>query len=449
MKLFTKGRFKALRASIACDLIHAPCVFRLLEMENSARTFIYRVICLTPVPTSTYGVKFSYIPMDNCKAIWLKDDDKPTDIILFIPKHIKFKECKSTGSEEQTVQEITLAMTQGKAHIIEAANDVCKKFQEEAPEMEVVELKEGSVLHRIIPLSFSESRAFVTNYVNTDALTKIHSYLENCFFEMWQDTAMVHISFASDKEVKAKFAKCAWLASQNLRHIRTQTSEEGIKFESISFEYFTGKHLLDLYKGNTLANCIIKNWYEWCRLLSNLDNVCYQNADNVHESIAKLATKRGLMISKETEWLLISINPNDGHWSLGIVHLKQAKLNGQVQVYHLDSLAHSSDKVSKAVIKTLNIVDKSRSDNATFYNDEDLMITRVRCTRQKRNLDCALFVCKYMEAFIQRISGKCKIRNVEKMMEGIASDVSVNNLSEFRWEMSVWLLKTSMLVNSE
>ena len=458
MELFTNGSFKAMRASIACDLIHAPCVFRLLEIENSARTLIYRVICLTPVPTSTDRVKFSYIPMDNCKAIWLKDDDEPTDMILFIPKDIKFKECKSTGSDEQTVQEITLAMTQGKAHIIEAANDVCKKFKEEAPETEVVQLIEDSVLHRIIPLSFSESRAVVTNYINTDELTQIHSYLETCFLETWLATTMVHnISFNSNRELKAKFVKCAWLASQNLRHIRTQTSKEGeeeylpvMKLESFSFEYFTGKHLSDLFEGYELANCIIKNWYEWCRFLSNLDNVCYQNADNLHESADKLATtKRGLKINKETEWLLISINPNDGHWSLCIVHLKQDKLNGQVQVYHLDSLAHSSDKVSKAVIKTLNIVDKSRSDNATFYNDEDLMITRVRCTRQKHNLDCALFVCKYMEAFIQRISGKCKISDVKEMMKGIASDVSVDNLSEFRWEMGIWLLKTSALVNSE
>lgn len=457
MELFTNGSFKALRASIASDLIHAPCIFRLLDMKDSNGASIYRVICLTPVPTSTDRFKFSYIPMDNCKAIWLKDDHEPTDMILFISKDIKFKERTSTGSDEQTVQEITLAMTQGKAHIIEAANDVCKKFQEEVQGTEVVELKEGSVLHRIIPLSFSESRAVVTNYINTDELTQIHSYLEKCFLKTWLATTMVHnISFNSNRELKAKFVKCAWLASQNLRHIRTQISKEGeeeylpvIKFESFSFEYFTGNHLLELYKGDELANCIIKNWYEWCRLLSNLDNVCYQNADNLHESADKLATKRGLKINKETEWLLISINPNSGHWSLGIVHLKQDKLNGQVQVYSFDSYCHSIEQVSKAVKKTLNIVDKSRSDNVKFYNDEELMITYVTCTQQKSNLDCALFVCKYMEAFIQRISGKCENRNVEEMMGGIASDVSVNNLSEFRLEMSLWLLKTSVLVNSE
>jgi len=177
MTLFTNGSFKALRASIACDLIHAPCEFRIMVIKTGSLE-IYKVICLTSVPTiSEQAFKFSYIPMDNYNAIWLKDDNARTDMILFIPKDIKFLEYKITGKETQFVHDVT----QGKAHIIEAANDVCKKFQEEVQGTEVVELKEGSVLHQIIPLSFSESRESVTNHMDTEAVKTIHSYLEKSF----------------------------------------------------------------------------------------------------------------------------------------------------------------------------------------------------------------------------------------------------------------------------
>jgi len=191
-------------------------------------------------------------------------------------------------------------------------------------------------------------------------------------------------------------------------------------------------------------------------MLTNLDTVFYQNADTVHNN--QLTKKKGLKISEKTEWLLISINPGHGHWSLAIVPLKQNKTEKEVQVYHLDSLGgshsggHATKQVRNAVKTTLKLVDKSRSDNKTLHHKKTLSIQNIQCSVQKNgNVDCALFVCKYMEAFIRRISDVRRNNKISilDLMKGTASDVHVDNLLQFRQEMSIWLLKTSVLVNSE